>query len=219
MKGPTPQIWYESILHNLAWVWTLVCHSKDFECSVFHIVRATMQGTFVARDHLGREPHVDMLWFKIIHIFMCFCRYGMFTMRSPWTQIVQLLPAVLFKAAMVDADRNAFAGYWIRLVSAHAWALEVHEAPNLVQEVCCVNQFACHYIEAVAKTAGPERDLSAGLEAGSIFCAFQIFQVFLLCTCLQFFSRSQSYGLQIFTSNWCMRQTVRYGDECIFNCI
>ena len=47
---------------------------------------------------------------------------------SPWTQIVQLLPAVLFKAAMVDADRNAFAGYWIRLVSAHAWALEVHEA-------------------------------------------------------------------------------------------
>eukprot|EP00434_Breviolum_minutum_P025898 symbB.v1.2.022899.t1/scaffold2015.1/size92276/12 len=40
-------------------------------------------------------------------------------------------------AAMVDADRNAFAGYWIRLVSA------------------------------VAKTAGPERDLSAGLEASS----------------------------------------------------
>ena len=35
----------------------------------------------------------------------------------------------------------------------------------------------------------------------AIFCAFQIFQVFLLCTCLQFFSRSQSYSLQIFTSN------------------
>eukprot|EP00435_Cladocopium_sp_Y103_P015034 s2078_g3.t1 len=40
-------------------------------------------------------------------------------------------------AAMVDADRNAFSGYWIRLVSA------------------------------VARTAGPERDFSAGLEAAS----------------------------------------------------
>lgn len=213
MKGPTPQIWYESILHDFAWVWTLMCHSKDFECSVFHIVRATMQGTFVARDHLGREPHVDMLWFKIIHIFICFCRYGMFTMRSPWTQIVQLLPAVLFKAAMVDADRNAFAGYWIRLVSAHAWALEVHEAPNLV------NQFGCHYFEAVAKTAGPERDLSAGLEASlPSSVPFRFFKCFFFAhVCNSSVGHSHTvykFSRAIDSLMYpYMRQTVRYGDK------
>lgn len=46
-----------------------------------------------------------------------------------------------------------------------------------------------------------------------IFCAFQIFQVFLLCTCLQFFSRSQSYSLQIFTSNWFIDVPL-YASDC-----
>ena len=142
MKGPTPQIWYESILHNLAWVWTLVCHSKDFECSVFHIVRATMQGTFVARDHLGREPHVDMLWFKIIHIFICFCRYGMFTMfhlerksfsyfrplcsRLPWSmQIAMLLLDTGFGSSLLMPE------HW-KFMKTQTWCKRFAAWTNLV---------------------------------------------------------------------------------------
>lgn len=183
-----------------------MCHSKDLECSVFHIVRATMQGTFVARDHLGREPHVDMLWFKIIHIFICFCRHGMFTMfhlerksfsyfrpfcsRLPWSmQIAMLLLDTGFGSSLLMPE------HW-KFMKPQTWCKRFAAWTNLVVTISRLWQRLLVQNGIWVLGWRPPSHLS-------IFCAFQIFQ---------FFSRSQSYSLQIFTSD---KMRYRYFLRCI----